>query len=221
MAFAVSAVVAGQIVGRTGRDKRSILALLLFGMIGALLLSRLTTEATVAELALGLAIMGLALGGLFVTLIVVVQNIFPHRSLGEVTAGLWFFGALGAALLAPFLPWSARGAILDPLGRPPPALPDAWNNHVAEPGTLGVVSLVTALLMAVGFVLALWFPETPETRKTASIAPTKPTSSTIHDVPTIAQRRHAREAQPPTTDRAVDDASGTAPPTGVPKPPAR
>ena len=63
LAFAASAVVAGQLMGRTGRYKRPILALVVIGMIGTLLLSRLNSQTGAVELALGLAITGWVLAG--------------------------------------------------------------------------------------------------------------------------------------------------------------
>ncbi len=229
VAMAVSAVAAGRIVGRTGRDKRPILALLLFGIVGAVLLSRLTVEATAAELALGLAMTGLGLGGMVALLIAVVQDIVPRRGLGEATAGLWFFGALGAAVLAPFLPWPARGTMRDSLGRSPETLPDFWNYIIAEPETLGVVSLVTALLMVVGLVLVRWLPETsmratldPDSPHPSDLGQLKRPKATPppRDIPRIAERRRARGAQQGTTNLAADGDGRAEPPNGIEPPPA-
>ncbi len=216
LAFAASALVAGQLMWRTGRSKRPILALLLIAMVGAVLLSRLNSQTTVAELAIGMAVTGLGVGGLSALLIAVVQNACPYRNLGEVTAGLSFFGALGVALVDPLIAWLARASYLDSRQRPPADLGAPVDAYAAQQDALGIVFVATGVLLAIGFVLALWLPETLGTRKTASIAPTKPNSPTIPHVPTIAQRRRIRAAQQPTTDPVVDDASGAAPPSGVP-----
>ena len=90
LTFAAGAVVAGQVMWRTGRCKWPTRALLLIGMVGALLLPRLTSQTTMVDLALAMAVMGPGLGGLSAVLITVVQNAMPYRSLGEVTAGLSF-----------------------------------------------------------------------------------------------------------------------------------
>lgn len=232
-AMAVSAVAAGQIVGRTGYDKWPILALLLVGIVGAVLLSRLTVDATAPELALGLAMTGVGLGGMIALLLAVVQNIAPRRSLGEATAGLWFFGTLGAAVLAPFLPWPARGVMQDSLGRSPETLPDFWYHIVAEPETLGVTSLVTALLLVAGLGLVRWLPETP-VRATINPDGTHPsdlgqvladlrrkvTPPSSPNVLRISDRRRARGAQQGTSNPAVDGEGGSEPPKGTEQPPA-
>ena len=229
LTFAAGAVVAGQVMWRTGRCKWPTRALLLIGMVGALLLARLTSQTTMVDLALAMAVMGLGLGGMSAVLITVVQNAMPYRSLGEVTAGLSFFGALAVALTGPFFHWLAQTSYAEVLTRPPPEGRAGVDVFAAPLDALSWVFLVTAALMAVGFVIALWLPETPVGRTTVPSSP-RPTglgrlrgprrhaatSLPPPSVPTIAERR-AREAPPrPPTDPAGDDARRTPPSTGGP-----
>ena len=217
LAFAVGAVVAGQFMGRTGRCKRPILALLLIGTVGALLLARLNSQTGAVELALSMAITGLGLGGLSALLIAVVQNAFPHRTLGEVTASLSFFGFLGAILVGPLIAWLARVSYTETVERSSADPRELMNLHIALLDALGVVFVVTAVLLAAGFVLALWLPETRGRPVSVANTPAESNSPTVRDVPIVAERRRAREAQPrPPTDPAVDDARGTPPSTGGP-----
>ena len=229
LTFAAGAVVAGQVMWRTGRCKWPTRALLLIGMVGALLLARLTSQTTMVDLALAMAVMGLGLGGMSAVLITVVQNAMPYRSLGEVTAGLSFFGALAVALTGPFFHWLAQTSYAEVLTRPPPEGRAGVDVFAAPLDALSWVFLVTAALMAVGFVIALWLPETPVGRTTVPSSP-RPTglgrlrgprrhaatSLPPPSVPTIPERR-AREAPPrPPTDPAGDDARRTPPSTGGP-----
>ena len=209
LTFAAGAVVAGQVMWRTGRCKWPTRALLLIGMVGALLLARLTSQTTMVDLWLAMAVMGLGLGGMSAVLITVVQNAMPYRSLGEVTAGLSFFGALAVALTGPFFHWLARTSYAEVLTRPPPEGRAGVDVFAAPLDALSWVFLVTAVLMAVGFVIALWLPETPVGRTTVPSSP-RPTglgrlrgprrhaatSLPPPRIPTIAERRRAREAPP-------------------------
>ena len=209
LTFAAGAVVAGQVMWRTGRCKWPTRALLLIGMVGALLLARLTSQTTMVDLALAMAVMGLGLGGMSAVLITVVQNAMPYRSLGEVTAGLSFFGALAVALTGPFFHWLAQTSYAEVLTRPPPEGRAGVDVFAAPLDALSWVFLVTAALMAVGFVIALWLPETPVGRTTVPSSP-RPTglgrlrgprrhaatSLPPPRIPTIAEHRRAREAPP-------------------------
>ena len=159
LTFAVGAVLAGQVMWRTGRYKPPILVLLLLGTIGSLLLSRLSNHTGVVELALGMGVMGLSLGGLTALLIAVVQNVLPFRSLGEVTAGLAFISLLGVALVAPFYDWLQQVAYAERLEEIRSTVPNYPGSLSAQKNALGVVFVVHAALMAIGAVLALWLPE--------------------------------------------------------------
>ena len=137
-------------------------------------------------------------------------------------------------MLAPFFIWLARASLgdtfdqtLERVGAASGSLPDALGNadfanssdrFTVLLDSLGGVFVVTAVLLAVGFVLALWLPEPPVRRATTSNTPTTPN---ISDVSTIAERGGALQPQPrPPTDAGADDASGTVLPTGGPQLPA-
>ena len=98
LAFVVSAIVSGQLMSRTGRYKLLILALFAIGITGAVLLARMDASTTEFETARNMVITGLGIGGLMSVLIVVAQNAFPDRNLGEVTAGSRFFRSIGSTI---------------------------------------------------------------------------------------------------------------------------
>ena len=214
---------------RTGRCKWPTRALLLIGMVGALLLARLTSQTTMVDLWLAMAVTGLGLGGLSAVLITVVQNAMPYRSLGEVTAGLSFFGALAVALTGPFFHWLAQTSYAEVLTRLPPEGRAGVDVFAAPLDALSWVFLVTAALMAVGFVIALWLPETPVGRTTVPSSP-RPTglgrlrgprrhaatSLPPPSVPTIAERRRA-----PSLSARPARAAGHRPATAAGGSPAR
>ncbi len=98
LGFIVSAIASGQIVSRTGRYKALILVLFAVGIVGGVLLARMEASTTELELVRNMIVMGLGIGGPFSVLVVVAQNAFPDRNLGEVTAGSRFFRSMGSTI---------------------------------------------------------------------------------------------------------------------------
>jgi MFS family permease len=96
--FIFSSIVGGQLLSRTGRYK--ILAIIGFAVaaIGMFLLSRMAVTTTPGEMIRNMIITGLGAGVLLSLFTIVVQNTFPYRQLGEVTASLNFFRAIGATI---------------------------------------------------------------------------------------------------------------------------
>ena len=147
---------------------------------------------------------------------------------------LYFFGAFGSVVLAPFFVGLARASLgdtfdqtLERVGAASGSIPDALgyadfanssDRFTVPLDSLGGVFVVTALLLAVGFVLAPWLSEPPVRRATT---PNTPTTPNISDPSAIAERGGALQPQPRLpTDSGADDASGTVPPPGNPQPPA-
>ena len=96
--FMVSSIVGGQLLSRTGRYK--ILALVGFAVAtaGMFLLSRMDATATDGLVIRNMLILGLGLGVMMSLFTIVVQNAFPMRQLGEVTASLTFFRSIGSTI---------------------------------------------------------------------------------------------------------------------------
>ncbi len=98
LGFMFSSIVGGQLLSRTGRYK--ILAICGFAVaaVGMFLLSRMTASTTDGEVVRNMVITGLGMGVMMSLFTIVVQNAFPYRQLGEVTAGLTFFRSIGATI---------------------------------------------------------------------------------------------------------------------------
>jgi EmrB/QacA subfamily drug resistance transporter len=96
--FMVSSIVGGQLLSRTGRYK--ILAI--FGFIvaaaGMFLLSRMVPTTSEGEVVRNMIITGLGIGVMMSLFTIVVQNAFPYKQLGEVTASLTFFRSIGSTM---------------------------------------------------------------------------------------------------------------------------
>ncbi|HWZ20296.1 MAG TPA: MDR family MFS transporter, partial [Ktedonobacteraceae bacterium] len=98
LGFMFSSIVGGQLLSRTGRYK--ILAIIGFivAAIGMFLLSRMTPATTQPELVRNMVVTGLGIGVMMSLFTIVVQNAFPYRQLGEVTASLTFFRSIGSTM---------------------------------------------------------------------------------------------------------------------------
>ncbi len=96
--FMFSSIVGGQLLSRTGRYK--ILAIFGFAVaaVGMFLLSRMAVTTTQGEIVRNMIITGLGIGVMISLFTIVVQNAFPYRQLGEVTASLNFFRAIGSTI---------------------------------------------------------------------------------------------------------------------------
>jgi EmrB/QacA subfamily drug resistance transporter len=98
LGFMASSLVGGFLLSRTGRYK--VLALTSFAVaaVGMFLLSRLGVNSDQAEVIRNLIVTGLGLGVLMSLFTIVVQNAFPFRQLGQVTASLAFFRSIGGTI---------------------------------------------------------------------------------------------------------------------------
>jgi EmrB/QacA subfamily drug resistance transporter len=98
LGFMVSSIVGGQLLSRTGRYKVLALTGFAVAIVGMLLLSRMTVTTTNGELIRNMIVTGLGIGVMMSLFTIVVQNAFPFRQLGEVTATLTFFRAMGSTI---------------------------------------------------------------------------------------------------------------------------
>ncbi len=98
LGFMFSSIVGGQLLSRTGRYK--ILAIIGFivAAIGMFMLSRMTPTTTQGEVVRNMLVTGLGIGVMMSLFTIVVQNAFPYRQLGEVTASLTFFRSIGSTM---------------------------------------------------------------------------------------------------------------------------
>jgi EmrB/QacA subfamily drug resistance transporter len=98
LGFMFSSIVGGQLLSRTGRYK--ILAIFGFavGAVGMFLLSRMTVTTVEGEVVRNMIVTGLGIGVMMSLFTIVVQNAFPYRQLGEVTAGITFFRSIGSTM---------------------------------------------------------------------------------------------------------------------------
>jgi len=98
LGFMFSSIVGGQLLSRTGRYK--ILALFGFAVAaaGMFLLSRMSVTTVEGIVVRNMIVTGLGIGVMMSLFTIVVQNAFPYRQLGEVTAGVTFFRSIGSTM---------------------------------------------------------------------------------------------------------------------------
>jgi EmrB/QacA subfamily drug resistance transporter len=97
LGFMFSSIVGGQLLSR-GRYKILAIAGFIVAAVGMFLLSRMTPTTTQGEVVRNMIITGLGIGVMMSLFTIVVQNAFPFRQLGEVTATLTFFRSIGSTM---------------------------------------------------------------------------------------------------------------------------
>ncbi|MGH2458507.1 MAG: MDR family MFS transporter, partial [Chloroflexota bacterium] len=114
LGFMASSVVGGWIMARTGRYKALALGGFAVAAVGMFLLSRLGADATAGLVIRDMVVAGLGIGISMSLFTIVVQNAFPFRQLGQVTASLQFFrsigGTIGVAVLGTVMTNGFQGA---------------------------------------------------------------------------------------------------------------
>lgn len=98
LGFIVSSITGGQIMARTGRYKALALTGCAVAAVGLFLLSHMTASASNGLVVRNMIVTGLGIGMLMSLFTIIVQNAFPFRQLGEVTATLAFFRSIGGTI---------------------------------------------------------------------------------------------------------------------------
>ncbi|MFC8422698.1 DHA2 family efflux MFS transporter permease subunit [Streptomyces sp. NPDC057236] len=93
----LSSTGSGQIVSRTGRWKVFPIAGTAVTTLGLLLLHRLDTGSSTAEMSAYFFVLGFGLGLVMQVLVLIVQNAVPYEDLGVATSGATFFRSIGAS----------------------------------------------------------------------------------------------------------------------------
>jgi len=176
----VSSTVAGQVITRTGRWKRFLVAGGVLMTLGFGLLATLSADTPIVQIGLYMVVLGIGVGLLMQNLVLAAQNDVPAAQLGAATSVLSFFrslgGTIGVSVLGAVL--AARvaadlsvlggsstgdGAVPDVASLPPEVqglVQDAYGNATAE------LFLIATPLAALALVVVLFVQE--KTLKTTS-----------------------------------------------------
>ena len=107
IALVGASTLGGQAISRIGRYKWASLGGLMLMTVGLWLQTRLGLDATRGDVVRNLIVLGLGIGLAMPTFTLAVQNVFPARDLGAVTAAVQFFRSIGStvgvALMGTFL----------------------------------------------------------------------------------------------------------------------
>jgi EmrB/QacA subfamily drug resistance transporter len=157
LSWVAAGVVAGQIVSRTGRSRPVLLAGPPIMAAGFALLSIMGTEASTGEAIRNVVIVGIGVGLMMQTLVVVVQNAAPGDMMGVATASAQFSRWIGATIGVTLM-----GAIVAArLGHPDAAL--ASPTQLAD--ALHSAFAFVIAIVAVAFVAILLLPDTKLKRR--------------------------------------------------------
>jgi EmrB/QacA subfamily drug resistance transporter len=157
LGFAVGSTAGGQLMSRTDRYRALALGGFAAGATGMVLLSRMDASASPGLVVRNVAVTGLGIGVLMSLFIILVQNAFPYRQLGQVTASLQFFrsmgGTIGVAVLGTVMTNRSQDGLA---ARLPTGLARA-----SLAGAITDVFAVGGALMVLGLLAVLFLPEIP------------------------------------------------------------
>ncbi|WP_448165261.1 MDR family MFS transporter [Burkholderia cepacia] len=177
----VTSIVSGRLISRLGSYRMFPILGTLTGGIAMALLSTLTLDTPLHTMYAYMALLGIGLGMVMPVLTLAVQNTVEFRHMGVATSGATLFrsigGSLGVAAFGALFSHGLQSRVMAalPAGTElPPALgpaavhqlPDAVRDAYlhAFAGSLHVVYLAAATVIAIAFVLA-WFVEDAPLRK--------------------------------------------------------
>jgi EmrB/QacA subfamily drug resistance transporter len=103
VSFIVSALIAGQLMTRTGKYKIITLVAAAVAVVGLCLFTRLGASSTWPTVVFNMVVLGFGIGALLPILNVAVQNAFPYKVMGVVNAAQQFVRSLGAVIATPIL----------------------------------------------------------------------------------------------------------------------
>lgn len=132
LSFIIGAMIAGQLMTRTGRYKEIAVVGAVFMCVGLFLLTRLTVFVTWTRVVEDLLVMGLGIGALMPTLNLAVQNAFPYKNMGMVSASQQFVRSLAGVIASPILGAVLADSVSAHLKRSLPSGIAAMMNHLPK-----------------------------------------------------------------------------------------
>jgi EmrB/QacA subfamily drug resistance transporter len=103
LSFITGSVIGGQLITRTGKYKVQAMVGTLLMVIGIFLLTRMGPDTLALTVVFNVILVGLGIGVILPLLNVAVQNAFPYRLMGMVSATQQFVRSLGGIIVAPIL----------------------------------------------------------------------------------------------------------------------
>lgn len=103
LSFIVASIVGGQLVSRTGRYKLQAMVGTALMVVGMVLLARLDSNTSSWTIVRNVILVGLGIGVVLPLLNVAVQNAFPYRMMGMVSATQQFVRSVGGVLAVSIL----------------------------------------------------------------------------------------------------------------------
>lgn len=174
----LTSIISGRIISRTGKYRLFPIAGTLLGVVGMVLLTRISIHSPTWQLYIFTGVLGMGLGLVMQVLVLAVQNSVSADQYGVATSGVTLFrsigGAIGVALFGAVFTHVLQSGLMDrlPQGAELPhelnpaaihRLPEALRlDYLAAFGSaIHAVFLLAASIMVLAFVLSWFLRETP------------------------------------------------------------
>jgi drug resistance transporter, EmrB/QacA subfamily len=103
----IASTISGQLISKLGKYKLNAIVGFAIMSIGMYLMSTMGISTTHTQLIISMLVLGFGLGLIMPIFVIAVQNAFPHKMVGTVTASVTFFrnigGTIGVAILGSIL----------------------------------------------------------------------------------------------------------------------
>jgi len=103
VSFVIASIIGGQFISNTGRYKGQAVVGTLLVTAGTFLMSRMGQNVSTLSVVFNVILLGLGIGVVLPLLNVAVQNAFPYKMMGMVSATQQFVRSLGGIIVAPIL----------------------------------------------------------------------------------------------------------------------
>ena len=174
----LTSIISGRIISRTGKYRLFPIAGTLLGVVGMVLLTRISIHSPTWQLYIFTGVLGMGLGLVMQVLVLAVQNSVSADQYGVATSGVTLFrsigGAIGVALFGAVFTHVLQSGLMDrlPQGAELPhelnpaaihRLPEALRLDYLDAfgSAIHAVFLLAASIMVLAFVLSWFLRETP------------------------------------------------------------
>lgn len=154
LSLTITSIITGLIISRTGKYKRLAIAEFIVTGIGVVLLATMNENTPYYLLLLYSTILGIGSGMAYNIFNIAVQNAFPLREIGVVTASMRFFRNLGTILFVPIF-----GYIMNFTLASSTAVTASYTQALVL--SIQNIFLAATLLALVGLIVAFFLKEIP------------------------------------------------------------
>ena len=154
LSLTLASIITGEIISLTGKYKKLVIAEFIITGIGVLLLATMNENTSYYMLILYSTVLGIGSGMAYNIFNVAVQNAFPMRDIGIVTASMRFFRNVGTIVFVPIFGYIMNFTLVNST-----AVTDSSTQALVL--SIQNIFLTAIVLSFVGLIVAFFLKELP------------------------------------------------------------